>query len=288
MMFILVKRNLKLFFSNRTSVFFSMLSSLISFILYLIFLKSQMLQMWTQIPSATRLLDPWLIGGTISATAVSAVAIALGQMVKDKENHTIADIYLTDTSSFSIQVSYLISAMVIGTLMQTFVYIVMTLVFKIFDQVNLNWQYLPLVILISLLSSLIWTAFDMIFFNLIKNVSSLSGINSIIGTLAGFFALVYMPLGVLPRLGRDIIQFTPTPYVSSLYRGMLMNHQINQSFKNVPTHLLTSFKNNMGLNLNYASDWQHTLIILSVFLIGFILLNVIGFKLNLKLSSVNY
>ncbi|GLB46468.1 multidrug ABC transporter permease [Philodulcilactobacillus myokoensis] len=287
-MFILVKRNLKLFFSNRTSVFFSMLSSLISFILYLIFLKSQMLQMWTQIPSATRLLDPWLIGGTISATAVSAVAIALGQMVKDKENHTIADIYLTDTSSFSIQVSYLISAMVIGTLMQTFVYIVMTLVFKIFDQVNLNWQYLPLVILISLLSSLIWTAFDMIFFNLIKNVSSLSGINSIIGTLAGFFALVYMPLGVLPRLGRDIIQFTPTPYVSSLYRGMLMNHQINQSFKNVPTHLLTSFKNNMGLNLNYASDWQHTLIILSVFLIGFILLNVIGFKLNLKLSSVNY
>lgn len=41
-MWAMTKRNLKLYFSNKASVFFSLLGALIAFILYVIFLQKNM------------------------------------------------------------------------------------------------------------------------------------------------------------------------------------------------------------------------------------------------------
>jgi len=64
----MIKRNLLLYFRDRSGVFFSLLGALISFILYLVFLKQNMLTSWQRVPHAKLLLDTWLIGGTLAIT----------------------------------------------------------------------------------------------------------------------------------------------------------------------------------------------------------------------------
>lgn len=67
----LVKRNLIRYFRHRSGVFFSLLGALISFVLYIIFLKNNMVQNWSAVTQSSQLLDSWLIGGTLSVMAIT-------------------------------------------------------------------------------------------------------------------------------------------------------------------------------------------------------------------------
>ena len=70
-MLALVKRNCLLYFRNRSGVVFSLLGALISFILYLVFLKDNIESSWSQIDNTNQLLDTWLIGGTLAITGIT-------------------------------------------------------------------------------------------------------------------------------------------------------------------------------------------------------------------------
>ena len=54
-----------------------------------------MISSWKTVPSSHQLLDFWLIGGTLSVTAITTTLTSLGQLVKDKERKVIKDFYLT-------------------------------------------------------------------------------------------------------------------------------------------------------------------------------------------------
>lgn len=117
-MIAMIKRNLLLYFRDRSGVFFSLLGALISFILYLVFLKQNMLTSWHQVPNARLLLDSWLIGGTLAITGMTTTLTSLSLMVTDKVDHIAEDLGLTDAGPLRLFGSYLCSAAVIGFLMQ--------------------------------------------------------------------------------------------------------------------------------------------------------------------------
>lgn len=58
-MLAMIRRNLLLYFRDRAGVFFSLLGALISFVLYLVFLKQSILTEWSAAPNANQLLDLW-------------------------------------------------------------------------------------------------------------------------------------------------------------------------------------------------------------------------------------
>lgn len=62
----LCSRNLLLYFKNKTSVFFSLLGAMISFILFVVFLKQNMVQEWHHMPDSIKMMDLWLIAVTAS------------------------------------------------------------------------------------------------------------------------------------------------------------------------------------------------------------------------------
>lgn len=101
-----IKRNLLLFFRNRAGVFFSVLGALIAFVLYLVFLKKNMTGLWP-ISHPEKLLDPWLIGGTLTITAVTTTQDGLARMIVDRENGNLSDYLLTEASYLRIQFGYL-------------------------------------------------------------------------------------------------------------------------------------------------------------------------------------
>lgn len=269
-MIALTKRNLLLYFRNRQGVFFSLLAAMISFVLYIIFLKNSMITSWQEVPNSHQLLDLWLIGGTLSVTAITTTFTSLDQLVKDKEREVIKDFYLTDLSHFEIKISYMLSASLIGFLMQLMMLFLMMGYFSITDSLTIPWASMPAVICVALFSSLLAVVINMLFIQLINRFDSLGALESIVGTASGFLVGTYIPFGILPNFAQFLIKLTPGAYVAAIYRQIFMSDKLRRAFHGQQNH----FEKMMGIKL----EWHHLLTGMqtAVFLIVIFLLGIVA------------
>ena len=249
-MLALLKRNFILYFRNRSGVFFSLLGALISFLLYIIFLQKNLTDAWTQLPENTKLLNNWLMGGTLAVTGITTSFTALTQMVQDRENQVDQDLFLTDLGIWGLQVSYLISSIAISFVMQVFMFAVMGLYFKESPVIS----HLLEITLIMLLSSLLSSLINILLIYRFQSVDSLGKLATIVGTASGFLVGTYVPIGVLPDFAQIIMKCTPATYIASLYRQILMKEQLETAFTR-NSRLLKEFQEKMGLQIN----WQELL-----------------------------
>ena len=249
-MLALLKRNFILYFRNRSGVFFSLLGALISFLLYIIFLQKNLTDAWSQLPDNTNLLNNWLMGGTLAVTGITTSFTALTQMVQDRENQVDQDLFLTDLGSWGLQVSYLISSIIISFVMQVFMFAVMSLYFKESPVIS----HLPEIALIMLLSSLLSSSVNVLLIYRFQSVDSLGKLATIVGTASGFLVGTYVPIGVLPDFAQIIMKCTPATYIASLYRQVLMKEPLETTFTG-NSGLLQEFQEKMGIQIN----WQELL-----------------------------
>lgn len=249
-MLALLNRNFILYFRNRSGVFFSLLGALISFLLYIIFLQKNLTDAWTQLPDNTKLLNNWLMGGTLAVTGITTSFTALTQMVQDRENQVDQDLFLTDLGSWGLQVSYLISSIIISFVMQVFMFAVMSLYFRESPVIS----YLPEITLIMLLSSLLSSVVNILLIYRFQSVDSLGKLATIVGTTSGFLVGTYIPIGVLPDFAQIIMKCTPATYIASLYRQILMKERLETAFTG-NSSLLQEFQEKMGIQIN----WQELL-----------------------------
>ena len=249
-MLALLKRNFILYFRNRSGVFFSLLGALISFLLYIIFLQKNLTDSWSQLPNSTNLLNNWLMGGTLAVTGMTTSFTALKQMVQDRENQVDQDLFLTDLGSWGLQVSYLISSIIISFVMQVFMFAVMSLYFRESPVIS----YLPEITLIMLLSSLLSSVVNILLIYRFQSVDSLGKLATIVGTASGFLVGTYIPIGVLPDFAQIIMKCTPATYIASLYRQILMKERLETAFTG-NSRLLKEFQEKMGIQIN----WQELL-----------------------------
>ena len=249
-MLALLKRNFILYFRNRSGVFFSLLGALISFLLYIIFLQKNLTDAWSQLPDNTNLLNNWLMGGTLAVTGITTSFTALTQMVQDRENQVDQDLFLTDLGSWGLQVSYLISSIIISFVMQVFMFAVMSLYFKESPVIS----HLPEITLIMLLSSLLSSLINILLIYRFQSVDSLGKLATIVGTASGFLVGTYVPIGVLPDFAQIIMKCTPATYIASLYRQILMKEPLETTFTG-NSRLLKEFQEKMGIQIN----WQELL-----------------------------
>ncbi|MGT2749477.1 ABC transporter permease [Streptococcus orisasini] len=252
-MLTLVKRNCLLYFRNRSGVIFSLLGALISFILYLIFLKDNLESSWSQVENGNQLLDTWLIGGTLAITGITTTLASLSQLTKDKESHVRQDLLITDLGYWPLSFSYIISAALIGFIMQLIMLLIMASYFYFMDKVTFSWAILPQLILIMILNALISTLINALIANRIQSVDNLGKLATIFGAASGFLVGTYVPIGALPDAAQTIMKLTPGAYIASLFRQTLMSDALKDNFsqENAREH----FEKMMGIRL----DWQDLL-----------------------------
>ncbi|CAK1244208.1 ABC transporter permease [Fructobacillus tropaeoli] len=277
-MFALMKRNQLLYFRNRSGVVMSLMGALISFILYIVFLKKGISSDWTGVPHKNQLLDTWLIGGTLAITGVTTTLTALSQLVKDKETHVSADLFLTDTKTIVRRAAYLLSAAVVGFLMQVAVFAVMAVYFMIVDGLSLTVESLVGLVWVMLLSAILSTIMNALILNRIETVDNLSKVATIVGTASGFLVGGYIPIGSLPDFAQTLMKLTPSFYVATLFRQVLMNKTISSSFAGQST-VIKSFDQEMGIR----AQWGHLLTGLES---NLVVLGLIGVGCLLLLAQV--
>lgn len=245
-----IKRNLLLFLRNRAGVFFSILGALIAFILYLVFLKKSMSSAWP-LDHPEKLLDPWLIGGTLTITAVTTTQDGLSRMIVDREAGQFSDYLLTKMSYLQIQLGYLVSAVIIGTMMQLLMFLAMSGAFSLLDHIVIPWHLFGAVIGLALFSSIIWTTFNLFILSFVTRVTTMGGIATIIGTVAGFFAGVYMPIGMVSATAQTLMKLTPFPYNAAVYRQLLLQQPIAATFSAKPIAARHTFEKTLGIRIDF-------------------------------------
>ena len=223
-----IKRQIALYFNNKASVFFSLMGAWIAFALSVIFLQKNMLEAWSTVPNPEVMLDQWVMGGVLAVTGVTTTWTGLSRLIKDKENHQFDDFLLTGVSPFSLHVGYLISASMIGLIMQIIMYSVMNAYFYWQDGLVLEMNQFPALLGLMVLNSLLGSSLGLIGAQCFKTLEAAERLAIIIGSGSGFLVGVYMPIGGLPDFAQVFIKWTPAAYVAAAFRQILIADSLDQ------------------------------------------------------------
>ncbi len=281
----LVSRHNKVFRRDRTAVFFSLLSVLIVIGLYFIFLQKMQVDAIKQVidasPDAITMVNEWVVAGMLSMISVTSTLAAFGLSIQDRETKVAADFLTAPISRAKIQFSYVINAFIIG-LAFSFVALIISEIFIVATGGSLlSLEAALKVIGLLILTVLLASAMNMLFVLFTNTLSAFSTLSTIIGTLIGFLAGVYVPIGVLPTFAQNLIMVFPISHSSLLLRDAFMADSLNKVFAGVPLEYIEQYKITYGVLYEMNGSILPTSTSLAVILgsiIIFTIVSVIIFK----------
>ena len=247
-MLALIKRNFLLYFRNRSGVILSLFGAIIPFVLYIVFLKNNYKDYSSQ------LMDLWLIGGVLAVTGLTTTLAAFSRQVEDRERKVTDDLFITDLGPWGLQLSYLVSSVIIGFLMQVIMFAFMLSYFTLADKISFEWGSLPYLMLLMLLNSLLATLINALIVQCFKSVDSLGKLATVVGATSGFLVGTYIPIGTLPSMAQNLMKLTPSNYMTSLFRQVLMKESLADTFAN-NSQPQAAFEKTMGIRI----EWQELL-----------------------------
>ena len=242
-----MKRNLLVFFKDKASVFFSLLSVFIIIGMYALFLGDVWTSGMTEISGARFLMDSWIVAGLLAVTSVTTTMGAFGTMVEDQSKKLIKDIRSSPLPRVSIAGGYILSAFVIGVIMCLVALVLCELYIVSGGGSLLGGQALLKVLGLILLSTFSNTALVLFFVSFFQSNNAFSVASTIIGTVIGFMTGIYIPIGQLPEGVQWVIKLFPPSHSAMLLRQVIMEQPLAQSFAGAPAEYLTQFKELMGV-----------------------------------------
>ena len=277
-----VSRNLKVFFRDKTAVFFSLLAVLIVLGLYIFFLGDVWVDSFPNIKGVKNLMNCWIIAVLIGVTSVTANMGAFGTMIEDKSKNKIKDFYVLPIKKSKIVGGYIISSFIVGSMMSV-VTLIISQIYLVYSGVDvLNFKELTEVFLIILMTSLSNSAMILFIVSLFSSEKAFSTASTIVGTLIGFITGIYLPISMLPDSVQIIVKLFPTSHGISILRQIFMKKQMDISFADVPTNYINEFKESMGvvyyINDKLVSNTTSIFILIASTIIFFFLAVLILYK----------
>ena len=247
-----IKRNVKLFFRDKSAVFFSLLAVFIIIGLYALFLGDVWLNEFPDIDGSRFLMDSWLIAGLLAVTSVTTTLGAFSVMVEYKAKKIAKDFYSAPIKRRSITGGYLFSVFIIGVIM-SIVALVLSEAYVLFNGGELLGVAAALKVLgIILLATLSNTALMCFIVSFFKSQNAYATASTIIGTLIGFIAGIYLPIGTLPEAVQTIVKVFPVSHAAVLMRQVVMDVPIDAAFAGAPQEALDGFNGMMGVSYKFG------------------------------------
>ncbi|WP_231860313.1 ABC transporter permease [Bacillus sp. OxB-1] len=282
MMYAFAKRNIMLYFRDKTTVFFSMLSVFILIALYVLFLADMTSDNLPDFPSKKNLLNAWFIAGILAVTSVTTTLGAFGTLVNDRATKIDRDFFSSPISRTGIVGGYIASALFVGALMCSFTLIVVD-VYLLFSTGALlsiqNTIQLGGIIVLSVVAS---GSMILLLVSFFRTSNAFAAASMLIGTFIGFLAGIYIPIGSLPDYLHPVVTWFPASHSVALFRQVLMETSLAEAFLNAPPGMKESFQFNMGIfyeiNGNPASKWFSIFYLVGITILFFILSLIVMMK----------
>ena len=236
----IVGRNLRLFFRDRLNVFFSLLGAIILFILYTLFLGNlQTTDLADSLPGATSedvqsFVDSWMFAGIVLITTVTTGLGGLAVLVDDDQSGRFRDFLVAPLRRSQLVLGYLLSAVAVAVVMSLFVLVVSITYLGLVRDV---WLPVPAVVRIVglvLLSCIAFTSLSAVIVSFVRTNGAFSGLSTIVGTVLGFIAAAYIPIGAFPEVVASAVAALPFAQAGMLLRREFSDDTLARITAEVP------------------------------------------------------
>ena len=245
----LIKRNLLLFFKDWQSILFSLLTSIIVLVLYLLFLKgtfvSAMQSAMEQYPGlvsmiAEKDIDMFanflLLTGILGSAMISVPFSCITTLVRDRANKVDYDILATPLKRGQIIFAYFVSAVLSSTLLTGFILAIGLVGISLQGDTHLNAIQLVKSFAVVALGSISASAIFMIVVLFFKSVSACEAFFGILSAASGFVIGAYIPISQFSNGVQTVCNLFPASQITILLRNILLNgllEHINISLQGV-------------------------------------------------------
>jgi len=221
---VIARRNLLLFVRDRSAVFFSLLSPLILLAVYAFFLGGLQVQsLIDQYPSAPRgdvggFVDAWVFAGITMITSLTTGLAALSVFVEDGESGRFRDFLVAPIRRSSLVLGYMGATVVIAVAMTTSFLVASQLYTFARGNAVMNASQLGRCFLVILLSAGAFSALSAFAVTFVRTNGAFAALSTIVGTLVGFLAGAYIPIGALPAGAVNVMNALPFAQSAMLVR----------------------------------------------------------------------
>jgi len=220
----LTRRGLRLFVREPLNVFFALLSPLIVFLLYTVFLGNlQVDSITAAAPMAETgdvrgFVDSWMFGGIVALTTMTAPLGALSVFVDDATSNRFRDFLVSPVTRGQLVSGYLVGAFTIGVISALLVLTLGLVYLSTVSGVLVGAAQVASSVCWIFLSTAGFTALWGYIVTFLRTSGSFSALSTIIGTSVGFVAGAFVALGLLPDAVRSAVSALPFAEAAMLLR----------------------------------------------------------------------
>ncbi len=234
----LTKRNIQIYFKDIHSVIFSLLTSIIVFVLYLLFLKGtfveaiegsmQGLEAFIDSADVNMFVNGVLLVGILGSATVTIPYNCLTTIVKDRERKVDYDILATPVKRWQIILSYLTAAVISSFMMTSLLLTVGLLIISALGNMHLTVLSILGAYGVLFLGCLSSSALFMTIVLFFKSSSAAGAFFGILSAAAGFVIGAYIPISQFSSKIQTLCNLLPASQICALLRNMLLNGVLNE------------------------------------------------------------
>ncbi|MCR5755483.1 MAG: ABC transporter permease [Acetatifactor sp.] len=256
-----VKRNILLYFRDRASVFFSLLATLIVVALMIAFLGEGAIDstLYTlgvgqvdERSHAMSLVIIWTISGIVVVNAVSVSMMLVGRMVTDVEGGRFSAFMVAPVRRFVYVIGYVTASVLVAFMMCLLTLLIGEGYVTFSVGVDLEWKMLGEIVCVLLAILFSSASFVFLCAVSVRTASAYAGLNTVVSSLIGFLAGIYVPFGALPKLLQQCIRFVPAFQGASAFRQILMEREIE--WFGCAAEYKEGYADYMGLVIKYGGE----------------------------------
>ena len=231
-----IKRNVLLFFKDWQSILFSLLTSIIVLVLYLLFLKgtfvSAIQRAMEQYPGLASMVPQkdiamfanlFLLSGILGSAMISVPFSCITVLVKDRANKVDYDILATPMKREQIILAYFISAVLTSILLNSIILAVGLIGIRMQGNMYLNISQVVKAFSVVALGSISASAIFMIGVLFFKTVSACEAFFGILSAASGFVIGAYIPISQFSNEVQTVCNLFPASQITIMLRNILLN-----------------------------------------------------------------
>ena len=244
-----IKRNVLLFFKDWQSILFSLLTSIIVLVLYLLFLKgtfvSAIQSAMEQYPGLASMVPKkdidmfanlFLLSGILGSAMISVPFSCITVVVKDRANKVDYDILSTPLKRGQIIFAYFVSAVLTSILLNSIILAVGLIGIRMQGNMYLDISQVVKAFSVVALGSISASAIFMIIVLFFKTVSACEAFFGILSAASGFVIGAYIPISQFSNEVQTVCNLFPASQITIMLRNILLNgllEHINTSLQGV-------------------------------------------------------
>lgn len=261
----LTKRNLLLFFKDKQAILFSLLTSIIVLVLYLLFLKSSYVDAMNNVIASNEGLSFFikdedvnmyanliLLTGILGSAMITVPYNCLTNVVRDRESKIDYDILATPIKRGKVVLSYFVSAALSSVILNGIILTAGLLMIGAQGSLYMNAFQILAVYGIVALGSVSATAFFIILVIGFKSSNASGAFFGILSAASGFVIGAYIPISQFSEKVQTVCNIFPASHITITLRNLLMNGllgHMDSSLGGVDNGMFVStIKNLFGFN----------------------------------------